>query len=456
MATSTAPTRTVKSESTEAPLRLTTEPPRTLGFLDQLTMWGNLGISLFGPVTGALIAAFTGSVATAVLATVVGCTIGAVILGASAVFGSATGAPAMACMRGLFGRAGSAVPTVLNIAQNIGWATLEIVLIAAAASAALGGQDWRWAYVLGAGVLATAMAIRPLGSVRALRKVLVWLVLAASVYLFVEVLSRPLGEIPDTAVYGFWPAVDLAVAGVVSFAPLAADYSRHSHSDRAAFGGAAVGYGAAAIAYYTLGVLAVAALATDGASFAALTDGGNGIVLALASLPAGAVMLAVLTVDEVDEAFANVYSTTMSVHNLAPRLDRRWISLAIGVMATLLALLIDMSGYQNFLFLLASVFVPLFAVAATDFFLVSRRRWDLSDTARLRWQPLVAWLAGFGTYQLIYPGTLPGWSSFWYDLRDRLGWEPPGWFGSSLGSIAVAALVMLVLGGLSRRTAGAR
>ena len=32
----------------EAPLTLTTEPPRPLRFSGQLAMWGNLGISLFG------------------------------------------------------------------------------------------------------------------------------------------------------------------------------------------------------------------------------------------------------------------------------------------------------------------------------------------------------------------------------------------------------------------------
>jgi NCS1 family nucleobase:cation symporter-1 len=46
----------------EAPLVLTTDAPRTLGFLDQFALWGNFGISLFGPVTGALVAASTGSV----------------------------------------------------------------------------------------------------------------------------------------------------------------------------------------------------------------------------------------------------------------------------------------------------------------------------------------------------------------------------------------------------------
>ena len=192
-------------------------------------MWGNLGISLFGPLTGALVATTTGSVGLAIAAIVVGCGLGALLLGASAIFGATTGAPAMVSLRGLLGRRGSVLPTILNIAQNIGWATMEIIVISTAAVAVV-GEAWRWPFVLIAGAAATIMAVRPLGSVRLLRKIMVWLVLAASVFLFVQVLLQPRQPIPQDAVLGFWPAVDLAVAGVVSFAPLAADYSRHSRT----------------------------------------------------------------------------------------------------------------------------------------------------------------------------------------------------------------------------------
>jgi len=220
--TPTSPTATTSERAvTEAPLTLTTEPPRPLGFADQLALWGNLGISLFGPLTGALIATTAGSVGLALAAVVVGCGIGAILLGASAVMGTATGAPAMVTLRGLVGRRGSVLPTILNIAQNIGWATMEIIVISTAAVAVV-GDAWRWPFVILAGAAATIMAIRPLGSVRLLRKVMVWLVLAASVFLFVQVLLQPRQSIPQNSVLGFWPAVDLAIAGVISFAPLAA------------------------------------------------------------------------------------------------------------------------------------------------------------------------------------------------------------------------------------------
>ena len=403
MSVTSTPTNTpARSEppTREAPLTLTTEPPRPLRFTDQLALWANLGISLFGPLTGALIATTAGSVGLAIAAIVIGCGLGAILLGASAVIGASTGAPAMVSLRGLVGRHGSVVPTLLNIAQNVGWATLEIIVISTAAAAVL-GQSWRWPFVILAGAAATVMAVRPLGSVRLLRKIMVWLVLAASVYLFVQVLLQPRQSIPQESVLGFWPAVDLAVAGVISFAPLAADYSRHSQTRKAAFWGASLGYGLAAVAYYALGVFAVVNL------------GASDVITALVTLPAGAIAIAILLVDEVDEAFANVYSTTMSVHNILPQVDRRIIAVIIGVTATLLAGLLDFGQYQSFLFLIGSVFVPLYAVAAVDFFVVSRQRWDVSATSRLRVAPVIAWACGFAAYQLVYPGTVPGWADFW-------------------------------------------
>jgi putative hydroxymethylpyrimidine transporter CytX len=310
---------------------------------------------------------------------------------------------------------------------------MEIIVISSAAVAVVGAQ-WRWPFVLLAGAVATLMAVRPLGSVRLLRKIMVWLVLAASVFLFVEVLLRPRQPIPTEGVLGFWPAVDLAVAGVVSFAPLAADYSRHSRSRSAAFWGASLGYGAAAVAYYILGVFAVAHL------------GGSDVLGALVALPAGAIALAILLVDEVDEAFANIYSTTMSVQNLFGRLDRRVVAVVIGVIATVIAGFLDFGKYQSFLFLIGSVFVPLFAVAAVDFFVVSRQRWDVSDTARLRVVPIIAWAAGFVAYQLVYPGDVPGWADAWTALAHSIGFTAPSWLGSSVAAIVVGGVVMLVHG----------
>ncbi|MBA3303840.1 MAG: cytosine permease, partial [Acidimicrobiia bacterium] len=360
----------------EAPLTLADAPPRLLGLADQTVLWGNLGVSLLLPVTATFIltpdpGVAPLSLAAALCAIVVGSLIGNVLLGLGAMPGAETGAPAMVLMRGLLGRHGSYLPTALNLAQCLGWATFEIVIIAEAA-ARLTDESLRPLFVVLAGVAATAMAVRPLGVVRLLRKVAVWVVVASTIYLFVQVLRRPLPPLGEGSWEGFWKSADLVIALSVSWIPLAADYSRHSRSGRAAFLGAFLGYGLSGTAFFVLGVLALSGFGLEP---------GFDVIDALLAVPAGGLALFILVVDEVDEAFANVYSTAVSVQNLRPTLDRRVLALGVGALATTAALVFDIVAYENFLFLIGSVFVPLFATFAVAYYVLERRRWDVSDAA---------------------------------------------------------------------------
>jgi len=168
----------------EAPLTLDLAPPRPLDLRDQVTLWGSLGVSLLIPVAALFVLRPFGfpemSLAAALTAVVVGALLGSVVLGLAAVPGARTGAPATVLLRGLFGRRGSYVPTSLNILQLIGWASLEVLVIAEATVRITGTPQWRWAYLLLAGALATLMAVRPLTVVRTLRRYAVWLVVVAT------------------------------------------------------------------------------------------------------------------------------------------------------------------------------------------------------------------------------------------------------------------------------------
>ncbi len=416
-------------------------PPRTLGFLDQTVLWGNLGISLLLVVAGTFVLAPDPSLpplslAAAVAAIVVGAVLGNLLLGLGARAGAETGAPAMVLIRGSLGRRGSWIPTGANIAQNLGWATVEIMVIAIAAGR-LTDPGLRWVAVLVTGATATFMATRPLGVVRGyLKRVAVWVVLVSTVYLFVQVLRRPLPAFGEGSWTGFWKATDIVIALPISWLPLAADYSRHSRSAGAAFGGAALGYGAATIAFFLLGVLATAG-----------DVAGDDVIASLLALPAGTIALLVLVVDEVDEVFANVYSTVVSAQNIAPRLDRRLAAVTVGAVATVLALLFDdYLAYESFLLLLGSVFVPLFASFVVDYYVLRRGSWDVTDDSPTRWLMFVPWLAGFVTYQLINPGLVSSWRSFWMARQDDLGFAPPSWTSASLSSFIVAAALTLLIG----------
>ncbi len=430
------PTVEVSPTSLDAPLTLTEPAPKQLGLRDTLGLWGNLGISLLLPVAAAFIILPGSPFGPTMLAIVVGAVIGSVLLGLGAAAGAREGVPAMVLLRGLLGRRTSYLPTAFNLVQCVGWATFEIVIISAAAARLLDMPTWP--FILGAGALSTLMALRPLGSVRVLARYAVWVALVGVAYLFWQVLRHPLPSFTAGTATSFWTAADIVIALPVSWFPLAADYTRHVRSGRTAFTGTAVGYGAATVVFFALGVFGLAAYGS-----------GVDVIEALLAVPLGALAVLVLVFVEVDEAFANIYSTAISAQNVSPRLDRRWLALIVGVISTVLAFTFDITGYEPFLFLIGAVFVPLVGVFVIAYFVVPRGTWDTSETAPARPWLLLPWAAGFVAYQLTLPTYFAGhgasWTAFWSARQADLGINPANGWSASLVSLAVAALLTVVV-----------
>lgn len=429
--------------TTEAPLTLGEAPPPTLGLRDTFGLWANLGVSLLLPVAAVFVVLPGRPLGVTLAAIVVGAVIGSALLGLVAAAGARERVPGMVLLRGLLGRRTSWLPTAFNLVQCIGWATFEIVIIAEAASRVLDAP--RWPFVLAAGVLATAMALRPLGVVRLLARYAVWAALAAVVYLFVQVLAEPLPPLEGGGATSFWTAADIVIALPVSWLPLAADYTRHARTARAAGVGAGAGYGLATVAMFTLGVLALAAY----------SSGGLDVIDALLAVPLGALAVLVLVTVELDEAFANVYSTAVSAQNVVARLDRRVLAVAVGGVATLLALSLDVVAYEPFLFLIGAVFVPLAGVLLVAYWLTPRGGWDTSDTAPARPLYLLPWLTGFVAYQLTlptyFPGPGAGWTAWWGARQADLGIDPANGWSASLVGLAVAVVLTLPVALAARR-----
>lgn len=447
--TTTVPTGSLQTVAgdrrSEAPATLLEPVPQPLGVLDQLGLWGNLGVSLLG-FTGAIFVLQPGgdgtaklSIIAAVVATVVGTLLGTLAVAAAGVPGARTGAPAMVLLRGLFGARVSYLPTVLNVVQCLGWGTFELVTIATAAHVVAPALP-HWSAVVIAGVLTTALALRPLGSVRVLRKYVTAAVAVVMVYLFVELARHPLPSLTRGTWSGFWVAMDSTVAVAVSFVPLASDYTRHSRTERAAFVGTMVGYSITQTACYLLGLLALVTVARTP----------DDIYGAFIAVPLGTLAFAVLAARELDQSFANVYSTAVSLQNLRRAWDRRILAVVLGAVTTVLALVLRIGDYQNFLSLIGSVFVPMFAVLVVDFFVVSRGLWDLSESSPARWSRLVPWALGFVTYQLINPGYVSWWVSAWAAIGRAIHFTPAGWMSASLCSLVVAGVTTLAVGGAER------
>ncbi len=420
--------------------------PQALSLLDQFGLWGNLGVSLLG-FTGAIFVLQpdgTGtpelSLAAALTAIAVGTLLGTVPLALAGLPGAQTGAPAMVLLRGLFGARLSYLPTVLNIGQCLGWGVFELVTIATAAHTVAPALP-KWGYVLIAGLATALLTIRPLGAIRVLRKYATGAVLIVMCYLFVQLIRHPLPGFTHGTWSGYWAATDTVVAAAISFAPLAADYTRHSRSPRAAFGGTLAGYSVTQVLCYVIGLLALVTVAHHNP---------DDIYGAFIALPVGSLAFAILAARELDQSFANVYSTAVSTQNLRPLWDRRILAGTIAALTTAGALWLNIADYENFLDLIGSVFVPMAAVLITDYFVVSGRRWDLSVTARSRWLMLVPWAAGFVTYQLINPGYVSWWVSAWTSFGRLIGFTPASWMSASILSFVAAGVITLLIGALVR------
>jgi nucleobase:cation symporter-1, NCS1 family len=417
---------------------------RRLGALDLAVLWGDLGIGLLVLVTGALLVPGLGFFP-ALGVTVLGSIIGAALLAAVGVVGAREGVPTMALFRPVLGTQGSWLPSALNLAQLLGWTAVELwamSFVADLVSEEVFGFSARWLWLSIAALGCTGLALwGPVGVTRVwMEKFGAWVIVAISLVVTVLVLTQDgvmdairapgLGEFPT-----FGLALDLVIAMPISWLPLVADYNRFARGTGAAFKGTFFGYLIANVWLYALGALLVLGAGAE-ASPAGIAAG----VLAVAGGSiAGILFLVGLLAGEADEAFADIYSGAMSLKNIWPRSSEKALIIGIGVVATALAGWLSMDLYENFLFLIGSVFVPLFGVFVVHHFI----------RAVPRLGSFVVWLFGF----LLYHWIAPIGPDNWLELVENVVGTPLGiryeWLSASLAAFAFSFVVALIAARLS-------
>jgi nucleobase:cation symporter-1, NCS1 family len=394
--------------STYAPLKPVPDARRAFKTGDAFALWFSLGIGLLVAQAGALLVPGL-SLPHALAAIVIGTVIGVLLLALAGVVGTDTGLAAMSSLRPTLGVRGASIPAVLNMIQLVGWGAFEVIVMRDSADA-LSKQAFGFSaplvWTLIFGVLATLLAISgPLSFVRRfLRSWGIWLLLAGAAWLTYAVLAQhDLGALmrrPGNGEMSFGGAIDLVVAMPLSWLPLIADYTRFGRKAGETFRGTILGYGIANLWFYALGaVYGLAAGGGDALLTTALAQAGGGLALLL------------VLIDEIDNAFADVHSAAVSTGTFWTRASVPMLSAAFGALCTLIALVVPMAKYQNFLLLIGSVFAPLFGVVLVDHFIVRKRRIDVRSLADPQgrygfsggWHisAFVAWAIGIAAYQAI-------------------------------------------------------
>ena len=377
---------------------------RVFNWHNHASLWFSLGVGLLVMQVGAYLVPAVGS-RDAAIAIVLGSLIGAGLLAWTARLGCQTGLSSAALMHATYGSAFARLPVLLNMAQLIGWTTFELVIMRDG-TAAVGKQSFGWALdgmdgrvlttLLWGGVLVLLLAGSMTQLVRKLvSRVALPLVIGSLLWLTWQFG----GQVKALGMDAFWArpgdgsmgmlsAMDLVIAMPVSWLPLVADYARYGKSGRSAMSGTWLGYALANIWCYALGVLVVT-----------VAQPGTDLVTALLLAQGGLLALSLILIDEIDNAYGDVYSGAVSGHSLKPNLSVRQWGLGLAVLCTGLALVLPMHSLEPFLLMLSSVFVPLYGVilgrlATSSDPIATRQR-------QVDWRAALLWLGGIACYHVL-------------------------------------------------------
>lgn len=331
----------------------------------------------------------------ALLAIIVGSIVGSVLLSLTGKIGSDNAIPSLIGIRPAFGLYGSYLAAILNIIQLIGWTTFEILILSKAAQQLTNIHvTFVWNILFGI-IIALFGIFGPLFLVKQwLSKFAIWIVYGSSIIILVTLLFQNLSNvIADTSRgMSFFVALDIVIAMPISWMPLVSDYSRFAKSSKRAAVGTLIGFSLTNIIFYLGGLLF------------GLTDISS-IIVSIQAILFGFILL-VMIVDEIDNAFADIYSAAISSQSIFQNLNQRHLIIGFSIVSTILATLISIEGYGQFLLLIGALFIPLFGVLLTDYFVIKHGKYhnDMmygNNLIKVGYPALIAWAIGALLYFLL-------------------------------------------------------
>jgi len=372
-------------------------PPkhRILGGFDYFILWSSLGVGLLVFSAGSFLS--EAPFYYALLAIIIGSITGSILLSLAGKIGSDHSIPSLIGIRPAFGLYGSYLAAILNIIQLIGWTTFEILILSKAAQSLTNLHvPFLWNIIFGI-VIALFGIFGPLFLVKQwLSKFAIWIVYASSIVILVALLSQNLPN-SISAVgkdMSFFVALDLVIAMPISWMPLVSDYNRFAKTSRGAFMGTLIGFSITNIIFYLGGLLL------------GLGDVSS-IIISIQAILFGFILL-VMVVDEVDNAFADIYSAAISSQSIFRNLNQRYLIIGFTALSTILSIFVSIEGYQQFLLLIGALFIPLFGVLLTDYFVVKRGKYQIdkiygngNKMIKVGYPAIVAWSIGAILYYLL-------------------------------------------------------
>lgn len=356
---------------------------KKISLLGSGLIWFGAAVSIAEILAGTLIAplGFEKGVTAIILGHIIGC----VLLFLAAFIGAKTEKSAMETVKGSFGQKGSILFSVLNITQLVGWTAVMIIAGAKAASVIfdtpfnIPGTIF-WSLIIGAFILLWLLV-----GIKNSSKLNI--VAMSALFLSTVVLSAVVFKGSAIGVIGglsFGSAVELSVAMPLSWLPLISDYVKIAKEPKKA---AAVSTG---VYFLTSSWMYIIGLG------AAIFTGQSDIAQIMLQAGLGLIGVIIIIFSTVTTTYLDAYSAGMSFTSISNKVRDKWIAIIVCVVGMILAILTPVEQYQNFLYLIGSVFAPMTAILITDFFILKK---DYSNQM-VNITNLIIWAIGFVIYRM--------------------------------------------------------
>ena len=349
-------------------------------------LWFGAGISIAEILTGMLLSPLGWE--KGLWAIFIGHIIGGAVMLGAGIMGARSRCSAMETVSFSFGKEGARFFAGINVIQLIGWTAVMIVSAAAAAEIIVPLGMALWDLIIGALIaLWIIMGMTTLGRVNVLVMTALFLltaVLSGTIF-GADTAAAPSGTIT------FGGAVELAVAMPLSWLPVISDYTREAEKPVKATVVSCLTYFAASFWMFVIGM------------GAALFTGESDIAKIMLGAGLGVSAIVIILLSTVTTTFLDAYSAGVSGRALTTCLSEKGQALIATALGTLLAITVDASRFEDFLYFIGSVFAPMTAIMLADYFFIHENH----QKERVSVLKLLIWAIGFGLYRYLLNADTP-------------------------------------------------
>lgn len=372
-------------------------------------LWFGAAISIAEIFTGSLFAPL--GFERGLMAIILGHIIGGFLFFLAGLIGANTKLSAMQTVRIGFGTQGASFFALANVLQLVGWTTVMIITGAAAAQAVMPLDSTIWSIIIGLLIIVWLLVgptqLTKLNMVAMSLLFLLTLWLSTLIFSPTTEFIRPVAT-DDSLSFG--AAVELATVMPLSWLPLVADYTRHAKRPLGATLVSTFTYGFVSIWMYLIG------LGTT------LYTGESDIAQVMLKAGLGLWPLLIIIFSTVTTTYLDAYSAGVSATSIVPKLPEIPTAIGITVIGVVLAIFVPMTEYEEFLYIIGSIFTPMIAILFTQYFLLKQ---DASGR-KFNYTNLILWIIGFVLY------------------RNLLTWDTP--LGSTVPVMLCIAFLTYIVG----------